>query len=476
MRIVLIICAVLMSGILTPIDVVQAEELFELKEQMKAMQEQSQKQIKVLQKQMQEQMEAMQNQNQKQLQVLQRKIESLEQIKQVTTTTEASSGEGIIERLLDQNIPTLKREWLEIGGELEFEYLDAQADNNGDSDTTTGSGGSESDGRFQIDKFVLTTKVNFSNDVYWKQNIQFAPGSGSSDTNTVDVDNSYLMVKHVLDHFGFNDSSNTYFSIGLKDPFEKPKRITENYNILSTSFHRDEELGIQLGGSFDPVYWRFSMSNGNKLSDRSPNDDSSDFEVIEDNELNADENTNKEVSFGLGVDTALGETGNIDLLAFYNTARLTNEDITFLRTIAGYAGSFEEDSNWEKGLRIDYTNEGWRLWGMYIKAKDGTLDRDGFTVETSYRFKLEGVEHNGRKYLTAIQPVFNYSQYNLYNDNIPSVVTDARTWDREKYIVGLITDLSKNMKLKLEYSINDENTGGDDVKNDEFLAQVELKF
>jgi len=155
---------------------------------------------------------------------------------------------------------------------------------------------------------------------------------------------------------------------------------------------------------------------------------------------------------------------------------LSNEDITFLRGIAGYAGSFADDDNTEQGLRINYHNGGLSLLGMVNKAKDGTLDRDGFIAEIAYQFKLDGVEHNGRKYITAIQPVFNYSQLNLDNDNIPKVVTDARTWDRQKYIIGLITDLSKNMKLKLEYAINDENTGGDDVNNNEFVAHVELKF
>ena len=104
---------------------------------------------------------------------------------------------------------------------------------------------------------------------------------------------------------------------------------------------------------------------------------------------------------------------------------------------------------------------------------DGALDRLGWTAEASYKWKLPGVVRHERRYLTALRSIFNYSRLEV---DLPHVVTDARTWDREKYIFALITDLSKNMKLKLEYAINDETTGGDDVNNDEFVAQLELKF
>jgi len=40
----------------------------------------------------------------------------------------------------------------------------------------------------------------------------------------------------------------------------------------------------------------------------------------------------------------------------------------------------------------------------------------------------------------------------------------------------LITELAKNVKLKTEYYINDEKTGGRDVDNNELLVQLEFKF
>ena len=277
------------------------------------------------------------------------------------------SDQRVFNRLAKGKIPTIKGEWLTISGELELDYLNAQSDDNADGDVTTDSGGSESDGRFQIDKLALTTKVHYSDDIYWKNKLEFQPGTGK-DTNTVDIDNSYLLVKHFLEHLGLFDPTEAYLSIGLKDPFEKPHRDTENYNLVSTAFHRDEELGIQLGGHYSPLYWRFSVSNGNELNDRSPNDDSSDFEIIHDNELNVDENSNKEVSFGLGIDMGLGSFGEIDLLGFYNTAHLSKEDITFLMGVAGYGGSVQDDDTWEAGARAEYHQNGLRLWGIFTAA------------------------------------------------------------------------------------------------------------
>jgi hypothetical protein len=409
---------------------------------------------------------------------LQQQVQGLraEKVKPVAIPRGATEEErNMLERLADGMLPTKKGEWLQIGGELELEYVDAAHDNNGAREVSTAVGGTESEGQFQIDKFVLETKANFSEDIYWLQKLEFAP-SNSPDTNTVDIDNSYVMIKNVVDHFGISDPTDTYISLGVQDPFEKRSRILENYNLLGTAFHRDEQLGIQMGGHWKSLYWRSAVSNSNELSDRSPNDDSSDFEIVEDNEQNFDEDTNKEISFGLGFDHDFGDLGAINLLGFYNIAHLSEEDVAFLQTISGYSGNFSDEINIERGIRLDYSLAGLRLHGMLINAQDGLMDRQGYAFEISYLLDLPGTERNGRKFLTGVRPVYEYSQLNVGGGGLNPNPIDARTWDRGKHVIGVVTDVSKNMKLKLEYAINDEETGNQDVNNNEWLGQLELKF
>jgi len=50
--------------------------------------------------------------------------------------------------------------------------------------------------------------------------------------------------------------------------------------------------------------------------------------------------------------------------------------------------------------------------------------------------------------------------------------TDSLTWDS----LAVIIDILKDSKLKLEYYINDEDIGGKDIDNNEFLMQQEIKF
>jgi hypothetical protein len=54
--------------------------------------------------------------------------------------------------------------------------------------------------------------------------------------------------------------------------------------------------------------------------------------------------------------------------------------------------------------------------------------------------------------------------------------TDSLTWDRNQITLAVIIDILKDSKLKLEYYINDEDIGGKDIDNNEFLMQLEIKF
>ena len=53
---------------------------------------------------------------------------------------------------------------------------------------------------------------------------------------------------------------------------------------------------------------------------------------------------------------------------------------------------------------------------------------------------------------------------------------DPLTWDREELTLAVIAEIFKNLKLKTEYTVNTEETGNDEVDNNELVIQLELDF
>jgi len=102
-------------------------------------------------------------------------------------------------------------------------------------------------------------------------------------------------------------------------------------------------------------------------------------------------------------------------------------------------------------------------------AEDGALERRGWFVQPSYRI----YENASWKWFKAYELVYRYSDLDL---DLPRLVTNTLTWDRQQHVVGLLVTVFPSTTLKIEYNFNDEDTGGADVKNDEFLTQLEVKW
>ena len=106
--------------------------------------------------------------------------------------------------------------------------------------------------------------------------------------------------------------------------------------------------------------------------------------------------------------------------------------------------------------------------GQYLKAKDGCLDRTGWFVQPSYKVTVPKWQRfNGYEFVY---------RYNDLDVDLPNDPADFLTWNRQQQIFALIISAYKNVKLKTEVFINDEDTGADDIENDEFLTQLEIKF
>ncbi len=340
-----------------------------------------------------------------------------------------------------ENVVSLRDSKLEIGGELELEIIDSQSND----------GGGNSNPRMSIDKIVITPKVHVASDILFQADIEFTPDSA------VKLDEAWVKFSGL--------PLNSWVTLGQEDPFIHVSRKTESYPILGYAFWQDEDLGLFMGGEMGSAYWRFSATNGRRLRDRQISEDRT-FPIPTDDDDNGENNANKQIGIGLGLNHSFKEGHSIDILPFWYTADLSENDITYLNTINGYTNLVDKDQV-RYGVNFDYLLGGFEFFAQYMKAEDGVMDRDGWYVQPSYKQKL------GMNRLQSVEFLLRYEEYNV---DLPNVSTDSRTWDRQTTTIAVISEIVNGFKIKTEYYLNDEETGGADVDNNELLVQAEVKF
>ncbi|MBN2372649.1 hypothetical protein JXL19_02520 [bacterium] len=342
-----------------------------------------------------------------------------------------------------EGILSFKGKRFKLGGEMEFEYVDTRSDQKIDNP----------EGHFQVERFSLIPQIQVAENIILEALLLFSP-------EKTDVNETYAVISGLpLDSF---------LKLGMDDRFisEKPNRRTEAYPLIGTAFWRDDEAGITWSGKHKEFYWNLSLTNGFALGKKEPSEDKS-YQMIQDKRQTSDNNENKDIGLGLGWKRSFASNHLIDVHGFGYFAKLSRDDIDFLKKIAGY-GSSEVRMSRRYGASTEYVVNAFSLGGEYIKAEDGTLDRDGWFAQASYR-----ISFGKRTFFPSIEPFVRYGRLNI---DLPKVFSDTLTWNREMTTIALLVDIVKNMKVKIEYYINDEKTGGNDVKNDEFLAQLEIMF
>ncbi len=353
----------------------------------------------------------------------------------------ANSGQGIAEE--KGWSPSLKGKRYKLGGELEFEYVDTQDDEEI----------KQPSGYFKLDKFTVTPRIQIADNIILQALLLFKANKASASEAHATFSGLPL---------------NSSLKIGLDDRFvkEKPGRKTEGYPLIDTAFARDDEFAIAWNGKRASFYWTVSLSNGLALGQQAPGEDAS-YKLLHDNRQVSDVNYNKEIGLGIGWKHSLAGERSIDVLTFGYIARLSREDIDVLQGMAGY-GNSGSDLNSMYGVSIENRLKSLSLNGKYIRANDGVLDRYGWFAQASYRVSL-----GDRKLLTAFSPLIRYGRLAV---DLPNVPADPLTWDRDMTTLALLIEIAKGVMIKTEYYLNGEATGGDNVNNDEFLVQMELKF
>ncbi len=354
-----------------------------------------------------------------------------------------------LEKRVDNGLlPSLKGKKFRIGGEFEFEYRKTQNEKGHPAGSTN-----IPYGQFQIDKFDLDIEAKLTDDITLFAQIEAEPD------DKTELDEAHVTFSNIIPE--------SYLRVGLQERFIRPSRKTETYPLAGNAFWRDKDIGIEIGGDLKPFYYRLSVSNGLQLKGKEIGEDASFDKIMQDDDDNRDYNNSKEIGVGLGYRNEFIKGHNLDILLFYYFSRLSDSDVTFLKSnLPGYALDKKTKNFYGGNLKYEFSDIS--LFGQYIHAKDGELKRDIWYVQPSYKFKIKGL-----KYLSAVEPLYRYERYKV---DYAKSVTKPYSWDRGRNTVSVIADIIKDLKLKLEYNINDEDTGGAKVRNNEFVGQMEIKF
>ncbi len=337
-------------------------------------------------------------------------------------------------------------------GELELEFV--------------GSGGDTSEAAQHLgwDKFVLQPKVKVSDTLSLDAQIYFNP-----------ADVAYLNEVHAK----FKCSDKLLVDVGKFERYIKDwhGRKTEEYPLLGSAFYRDDYWQMMFGYNLpskkeDPkgFFAGLSVGNGLEIDAKQVSTDSS-FKIIHDNSTkNEGPFEEWEIGLNVGLDLSLGTEGRLGLIGFYYWDRLSGADVTALDGFLG-AGftSGDDKTRVGGGVKIEPVG-GLRIAGMYLTANDSGVDRSAWFGEVSYKFGIEGGER-----LKAIEPVLSYGTLTVDSDVIKDF-TKSGTWDRTHLIAGVHFHMADKTKIKLEYYVNGETTGGAEVDNDELIVQLEIKF
>jgi hypothetical protein len=366
-------------------------------------------------------------------------------------------------------------EWLEISGEWEYEYLDAQSDPNQDASANSHQ-------RFAHDKFVLKPKITLGDHLYIKGELDFRTGGT-------------LMEEYHATFTGL--PLNSWIKIGLDERFMKANKSfdmadqkTETYPIIGTAHWRDEQNGITWGGLLKNFFWRLSFSDGLELNEKQVGENDS-YEITHDNDQASDAvRHKKEWAYGLGLTFEISDDYTFDVAAWFIDSELNNDEKNRLNAINGYrirdpytAPAQINNSQKRWGLRSTHQIGQTNLLYELSHAEDAKLRRKGFYLQASHHISFDALFAG--QYLKGVEALIRYEEYDV---NLSPVYAQAETWDRQLWVYALLFDLYSHEKLKakvkLEYLDSREHTGAlngradqsRDPENDEFLAQLEIKF
>jgi hypothetical protein len=245
----------------------------------------------------------------------------------------------------------------------------------------------------------------------------------------------------------------------------------------------------------------FSLGQGYELGSNEVNFDSARFnDLVQDDRSLESDLALREFGVGFGWRRNFQAFGDISILGFFFDDELRASSIAFLQgtqmtargpgnaVIAGY-GNSNDDGSSRCGVTIEYflpassifassdiktrKRDGLRMIVQWIRGEDGQLERDGWYVQGSYRVSFGKLV--AKRYFRSFEPIVRYGMLDV---DAPSgrAVGLPGTWNRQALVIAGILEVTSEVFVKIEYTMNDEDTGGADVDNNELLLQLLITF
>ena len=360
-----------------------------------------------------------------------------------------------------------------FGGEIETEFVDVEGPGGFTNQDLTYNKVKNRSPHMRIDKAVLSTRINYSENLYYKFELRF----GDKRAN---VDKHYA--RWELPSF------RTLLELGKNKPMIATKRQTEGYPLIGTAFWKGREYHItsktqyKFGENIEADLG-LSIAMKRPLGTDDAAEDKS-FKMMVYNDYEDRDGQTFEYGGSLGL-----KVFGVSADGWYYTGKLIDDydwkyNLGFLPgydEIANSKDEWEEDdkTHWWYGGRVGVEQKNIHIRAEYINALDGLLPRNGFYVEGSYRIPLNQIK--------SVEPLIRFGNLNIGRHE--ETMGDPQTWDREMITLAFLIRLNDYLAIKTEYYFLNEITGGskttdsagNDVDNtrvndNQFLVQLKFEF
>lgn len=315
----------------------------------------------------------------------------------------------------------------------------------------------------------------------------------------IDLDSGFLRYGDHVGAYALPDDNSYYVQIGKFAKFERQRaRRTESYGLVSTAFNRFEDSGLEIG--FDlllGLYAKASWTTGNPVFIRDPNALAGDngtnqrrippenpdpelksgIVILYDAEIETlDLGSDAEAGAGLGYRWKSERQGVFFNIFLYGYQRKLVEnrvlhgtfygadlDLFDLGEVPGAGGirlPAEGDDKRESGVNIWFNYGNFSLFAQAVDQDAAELGRKGTEIELSYVFDFP----------IKVSPVIRYSKLDNDFEGSPFYPAPSVWWDWEKYDYGLNVDLTKALRLTIEYADNRFIRRGKTENNNETLV------
>jgi hypothetical protein len=355
-----------------------------------------------------------------------------------------------------------------LGGEIETEFVDVEGPGGFENQDLTYNKVKNRSPHMRIDKAVLSTRINYSENLYYNFELRF----GDKKAN---VDKHYA--RWTL------PGINTRFEMGKNKPMIAVKRQTEGYPLIGTAFWKGREYHITSKTKYS-LGENIRMDLGLSFAMKRPlgTDDVAEdksFKMMVYDDYEDKDGQTFEYGGSLGL-KAFGVSAD----GWYYTGKLIDDYDwkTNLGFLPGYDDIANSNDDWEEndkthwwyGGRVGIDQKNIHIRAEYINALDGLLPRNGFYAEGSYRIK-------------NIEPLVRYGNLNIKRHE--ETMGDPQTWDREMITLAFLYKLNDYISIKTEYYLLNEITGGSKttdsdgnavdntrVNDNQFLVQLKFEF